>query len=174
MCFFKETRNCVYLYPLSVSVLCVLLFRTKATRRQQFFQFSSCYYGNFTSLLHSRMFLESNLLHSVWWSLDLSLYKVKRTPSAGNTLILNKGDGLEESLHWRAEIHRFPEIPVKYIIHSNWFSKSDVLHTFWEQVGRNSHCWIFLCIGVREQESVQLHQRQLCTSALSNKKYELQ
>ena len=49
--------------------------------------------------------------------LDLSLYKVKRTPSAGNTLILNKGDGLEESLHWRAEIHRFPQMPVKYIIH---------------------------------------------------------
>lgn len=161
MCFFKETRNCVYLYPLSVSVLCVLLFRTKATRRQQFFQFSSCYYGNFTSLLHSRMFLESNLLHSVWWSLDLSLYKVKRTPSAGNTLILNKGDGLEESLHWRAEIHRFPQMPVKYIIHRDWLSKS-MFYTLSESRLEEITTAECLCVlGVREQELVQPQQRQL-------------
>ena len=103
-----------------------------------------------------------------------TLTEVRWTPSAGNALMLSKGDGWEEGLHWKAEIHGFPQMPVKYIIHRDWHSKNDVLHTFWEQVGGNKHCWMPLCIHVREQESVELQQRQLCTSASSNKKYELQ
>ena len=100
--------------------------------------------------------------------------EVKWTSNAGNSLMLIKGDGGEEVLHWKAEIHRFPQIPVKFIIHRDWLSKSDILHTFWEQVKENNHCWMPLWISVREQELVQSQQRQLCASALSNKKYELQ
>ena len=84
-----------------------------------------------------------------------TLSKVKWTPSDGNFLMLTKGGVWEEGLHWKAEIHVFPQIPVTYIIHRDGLSKSDVLHTFWEQVRGNKHCWMTLCIGVREQESVQ-------------------
>ena len=50
-------------------------------------------------------------------------------------------------------------IPVKYIIHRDGLSKSDELHTFWEQVRQNNHCWMPLCIGVKEQKSTQIRQR---------------
>ena len=84
--------------------------------------------------------------------------KVKWTPNAGNSLMLSKGDGWEEGLHWKAKIHGFPQIPVKYTIHRDGLSKSDELHTFWEQVRWNNHCWMALCIGVREQELTLIQQ----------------
>ena len=84
--------------------------------------------------------------------------KVKWTPNAGNSLMLSKGDGWEEGLHWKAKIHGFPQIPVKYTIHRDGLSKSDELHTFWEQVRWNNHCWMAMCIGVREQESTLFQQ----------------
>ena len=86
--------------------------------------------------------------------------KVKWTPNAGNSLMLSKGEWRwEEGLHWKAEIHWFPQMPVKYIIHRDGLSKSDELHTFREQVRWNNHCWMPLCIGVKEQESTQIQQR---------------
>ena len=81
---------------------------------------------------------ELPLFHSIGWSLDLSLIKVKWTPSAGNTLLLSKGNGWQEGLYQKPEIHRFPQTPVKYIIHRDRLRKSDVLHLFWEQVGGNN------------------------------------
>ena len=86
-----------------------------------------------TSLFHAIMFLEVTLFHSVWRPLDLSLIKVKWTPSAGNTLLLSKGNGWQKGLHWKTEIYGFLQMTVKYIIHRERLSKSDVLHTFWEQ-----------------------------------------